>query len=223
MGYYVSFWHENLLLCILYHFDIVRNLGMCRCGRIILVSILPKESNLEVVGGLTPYSSSISTPLSFLLVFPFLLPCLQWSSWTVRGAPAPLNLPLIIDCCVHVLVVLLTTRSLHSYIHFRLIQAIGTALAKKLMHEVANVGWGIAPSSHIRRPVNSYLRGRCVSLLTVFVQPWSEGKHKFCCIYWLTASTSPTSALFSSSVLECTARLNHNAHIFWFCPISFVL
>jgi len=149
MGYSVSFWHENLLLCILYHFDIVRNLGMCRCGRIILVSILPKESNLEVVGGLTPYSSSISTPLSFLLVFPFLLPCLQWSSWTVRGAPAPLNLPLIIDCCVHVLVVLLTTRSLHSYIHFRLIQAIGTALAEKLMHEVANVGWGIAPSSHI--------------------------------------------------------------------------
>jgi len=45
------------------------------------------------------------------------------------------------------------------------------------------IGWGIAPSSHWQRPVNSYLRGRCVSQFTVCAQPWSEGKHKFCCIY----------------------------------------
>ena len=92
MGYSVSFRHENLLLCILYHFDIVRNLGMCRCGRIILVSILPKESNLEVVGGLTPYSSSISTPLSSCFSLSSPLPPMKFldskgGSSTPKSAP----------------------------------------------------------------------------------------------------------------------------------------
>jgi len=40
-GISVSFWHGNLLLYILYHFDIARNLNMFCCGRILFVSILP--------------------------------------------------------------------------------------------------------------------------------------------------------------------------------------
>jgi len=120
-GISVSFWHGNLLLYILYHFDIARNLNMFCCGRILFVSnCLYCLSIIDSGGGkfrvflsfflsfflgqLTPYFSSISA-LSFFF-FPlfssFPLTPMKFLD-SKGGSSSPLNPPLIIDCCVQYL------------------------------------------------------------------------------------------------------------------------